>query len=561
MNIDFILHCVQQVKEALPAITDYKEILAALRLCNYNPDEVISMFFAMFGDSLEDTINGQHNLEPTFLQRDIYKKDKKIEILTKNLQERESELERLSLKCKYLEDEKHHFIHRTKCLNEKVTELQSDHVKYLKEITEIKSKNVQITNPLQTYSPLNKDVLLKLLREARELNVTNDQLRVLATSGLSEIEQCMDHLQSTVINMRSSTKELGEIRTLYQRESLERKLLYNQLQELRGNIRVFCRSRLDNGKGEHLEFPSDEEILVNHNGNKKRFRFDQVFLPQCTQEYVFEQTLPIIKSCVDGYNVCILAYGQTGSGKTYTMMGNEQKPGVNIRSIRELLRICHERERIQYTTKISMLEIYNESVWDLLSQNGNKQLEIRSQGKTVTIPGLTEAEVLTEEDIKNTISFGEKNRTVASTKMNTESSRSHLMVILSVNGIDSISGVVSNSTLTLCDLAGSERISKTEATGQRLMEAAAINKSLTALGQVFTALKKNSLHVPYRNSKLTHLLQPSLSGQAKSCVFVNISPDIKDLGETVSSLQFGSSIQQIALGNPTPHTSSVKLGY
>ncbi|XP_063783351.1 kinesin-like protein klp-3 [Pseudophryne corroboree] len=560
MNVDFILQRVEQVKEALPAITDYKEILAALRLCNYNPDEAISMFFAMFGDSLENTINGEQNFEPTVFKRDIDQKEKKIESLTRDLQERERELESLRLKCKYLEDEKHHLNHRTKSLHEKVSELQSEHEKYIKEINESMTKNVPVTNPLQTYSPVNKDILQKLLREARELNVTNEQLRVLATSGLSDLGLCMDRLHGTVNNMQSSTKELGEIRALYQRESMERKLLYNQLQELRGNIRVFCRSRLDNGKGEHLEFPSDEEILVNQNGNKKRFRFDQVFRPQCTQEEVFEQTLPIIKSCVDGYNVCILAYGQTGSGKTYTMMGNEQKPGVNIRSIRELLRICHERERTKYTTKISMLEIYNESVWDLLSQNGNKQLEIRSQGKNVTVPGLTEAVVLTEEDIKNTISFGEKNRTVASTKMNTESSRSHLMVILTVNGIDSISGVLSNATLTLCDLAGSERISKTEATGQRLVEAASINKSLTSLGQVFAALKKNSLHVPYRNSKLTHLLQPSLSGQAKACVFVNISPDIKDLGETVSSLQFGSSIQQIALGNPTPHTSSVKLG-
>lgn len=207
-----------------------------------------------------------------------------------------------------------------------------------------------------------------------------------------------------------------------------------------------------------------------------------------------------------------------------------------------------------------MLEIYNENICDLLSQNGNKQLEIRSQGKAVTVPGLTEIEVFTEADIKNTILFGEKNRTVASTKMNTESSRSHLMVILRLNGMDSISGAVSSSTLTLCDLAGSERISKTEATGQRLVEAAAINKSLTALGQVFTALKTNSMHVPYRNSKLTHLLQPSLSGQAKACVFVNISPDIKEIGETISSLQFGSSIQQIALGKPTPHISNVKTG-
>ncbi|XP_053318937.1 kinesin-like protein KIFC3 [Spea bombifrons] len=553
MNLDFITQRVQQVKEALPSIMDYKEILAALRLSNYDPDEVISVFYAIFGDSVADTITGQENVESVVLTRNLYEKEKEIENVSKKLKERDQELESLRSKCKYLEEEKEHLIHRTESLHDRVEQLQVEHEKCLNELSalsEIQRENVQAPTPIQSSIPLKIEVLRKLLREARDLNFYNHQLRIDTKSDLLDIGQHLTRLRSTMENMKKSNHELEEIRALYQRESLERKLLYNQLQELRGNIRVFCRCRRDDGKGEHLEFPSNEEILVNHNGSKKKFRFDKVFEPQCTQEDVFEGTLPIIRSCVDGYNVCILAYGQTGSGKTYTMMGNEEKPGVNIRSIRELLRICQGRERIKYTIKISMVEIYNETVWDLLSQNGNTQLEIRSQGKLVTLLGLTEMEVSTEDDIKKTMSFGEKNRTVASTKMNTESSRSHLMVIMRVNSVDSISGVVSSATLTLCDLAGSERISKTEATGQRLVEAAAINKSLTALGQVFAALKGNSLHVPYRNSKLTHLLQPSLSGHAKACVFVNISPDIKDFAETLSSLQFGSSIQQIALGKP-----------
>ncbi|KAM4675627.1 kinesin-like protein klp-3 [Discoglossus pictus] len=558
MNVDFMTRRVQQVKEALPAITDYKEIMAALRLCNYDPDEVISMFYAMFGDSLENKLTGQQNFEQMINQRDVHQKDILIENLNKKVQEQERELESLSLKCKYLEEEKMQLTSRNESLYERTVDLQADKEKCLNEITEIQNKNVEITNYVKSFSPKKKEVLLQILREARELNACNHQLRVATKSELSEIGLYMNKMRYSMETMKMATKETEEIRALYQRESLERKLLYNQLQELRGNIRVFCRCRRDDGKGNHLDFPSDEEIVVNNSGSKKKFRFDKVFLPQCTQEEVFEGTFPIIKSCVDGYNVCILAYGQTGSGKTFTMMGPEQNPGVNIRSIRELLRICQERERIKYTTKISMLEIYNETLRDLLSQTGNNHLEIRSQGKSVTLPGLTETEVVTEEDIKNTMAFGEKNRTVASTKMNIESSRSHLMVILRVNGVDSVSGVVSAATLTLCDLAGSERISKTEATGQRLVEAAAINKSLTALGQVFTALKTNSLHVPYRNSKLTHLLQPSLTGHAKACVFVNISTDIKDIGETLSSLQFGSSIQQIALGKPTPHTTNVK---
>uniref|UniRef100_A0A3B4XDD5 Kinesin motor domain-containing protein n=1 Tax=Seriola lalandi dorsalis TaxID=1841481 RepID=A0A3B4XDD5_SERLL len=138
------------------------------------------------------------------------------------------------------------------------------------------------------------------------------------------------------------------------------------------------------------------------------------------------------------------------------------------------------------------------------------------------------------------------------------SSRSHLVVALEVEGSDEVSGLTSRGTLTLCDLAGSERISKTEAEGQRLVEAAAINKSLTALGQVFSALKCNALHIPFRNSKLTHLLQPCLSGDAKCCVFVNVSPDVKDAVETLSTLQFGSTIRQVSLGRATQNIVPAK---
>ncbi|XP_014346035.2 uncharacterized protein LOC102356132 [Latimeria chalumnae] len=357
-----------------------------------------------------------------------------------------------------------------------------------------------------------------------------------------------------------STREVEELRTLYRKEALERKLLYDKLQEIRGNIRVFCRCRGDSNTTSSLTFPSDEEILVIHNGSKKKLYFDKVYAPDSTQEEVFEGTLPIITSCVDGFSVCILAYGQTGSGKTYTMMGPKDNPGVNIRSIRELLHLCQKRETIKYTLKISMLEIYNETVQDLLSKSNNHHLEIRTWGKTISIPGLTEIEVTTEDEIRNVMNLGEKNRTIASTKMNIESSRSHLMLILRVDGVDSISGVVSHGSLTVCDLAGSERISKTEATGQRLVEAAAINKSLTSLGQVFMALKNSALHIPYRNSKLTHLLQPCLSGDAKACVFVNISPDGNNIGETMNTLQFGSSIRQVALGKVTQHVTTIKSG-
>uniref|UniRef100_A0A8D3BU53 Kinesin-like protein n=1 Tax=Scophthalmus maximus TaxID=52904 RepID=A0A8D3BU53_SCOMX len=386
--------------------------------------------------------------------------------------------------------------------------------------------------------------------------------------------------------------EVEELRTLYRREAVERKGLYNKLLELQGNIRVFCRCRKSSTSGSCVETADDQELVVVQRGSRKKFHFDRVYPQSSTQvtntwgalestfihllslivhllcaclppplprqEEVFAGTLPVITSCVDGYNVCILAYGQTGSGKTYTMMGDKENPGVNIRSVRELLRICAGKETVSYTLKISMLEIYNDTLNDLLTKGGNAALDIRVQGKSVSAPGLTRIQVRTEADILGVMEMGEKNRKIASTKMNIQSSRSHLLVALEVEGSDEVSGLTSRGTLTLCDLAGSERISKTEAEGQRLVEAAAINKSLTALGQVFGALRCNALHVPFRNSKLTHLLQPSLSGDAKCCVFVNVSPDVTDAAETLSTLQFGAAIRQVSLGKATRNVAPAK---
>ncbi|ELT88482.1 hypothetical protein CAPTEDRAFT_157378 [Capitella teleta] len=334
------------------------------------------------------------------------------------------------------------------------------------------------------------------------------------------------------------------MKELYQREALQRKLLYNKLQEMRGNIRVFCRCRHDNRVSCSLEFPNDQEVRL---PDGRKMKFDRVFNPHTSQEEVFEDTKPIITSCVDGYNVCILAYGQTGSGKTFTMQGNHQQPGVNIRSIQELLRICQERDNIFFTLKASMVEIYNDTIQDILSHDVN-QLELRSQGNKIHLPGLTEMLVENLDDINEIMDLGEQNRSVASTKMNSTSSRSHLIFMITVEGQDKASGAVSTGTLTLCDLAGSERVSKSEAQGQRLTEAAAINKSLSSLGQVFTALRTGQLHIPYRNSKLTHILQPSLGGDAKACLFVAVSPDEAHLSETSSTLQFGSNARHVALG-------------
>ncbi|XP_062403815.1 kinesin-like protein klp-3 [Sardina pilchardus] len=561
MDIDFVKQSVKRIMDTLPGLVDQKEITAALRLCNYDPDEVMSVYLTIFGDSLFQSSSKAQHVSELNSFRSHLEKDRLIEDLKQKLHTKESELEKLFQRNSYLNRDAEYLADMVHHLNQRVAELEADKQEASEKIRALLNRrSTKVPAKVPPKPSVDLEHLRQVSRLTRELNVSNKHLSSTVRHVLVDLQNHFKQLRELVEKMTEAeqhrVKEQEELRSLYMKEALERKTLFNKLLELQGNIRVFCRCRGNTTANSCLEVPSEQEIAVSQKGGKKKFNFDRVYSPNSTQEQVFEGTLPIITSCVDGYNVCILAYGQTGSGKTYTMMGPKNNPGVNIRSVRELLSICKNRENVTYTLKVSMLEIYNDSLNDLLAKNPSTHLDIRTQGKSVTVPGLTQVEVKTEDDILHVMEMGEKNRKIASTKMNIESSRSHLILTLSVVGADSISGVTSHGTLTLCDLAGSERISKTEAKGQRLVEAAAINKSLTALGQVFSALKCNAIHVPFRNSKLTHLLQPCLCGDAKACVFVNVSPDAPNIVETLSTLQFGSSIRQVALGKATQNVTS-----
>ncbi|TKS73052.1 Kinesin-like protein KIFC3 [Collichthys lucidus] len=574
INVEFVKARVQRVMSTLPGLVDQKEITAALRQCNYDSEEVISVYLTMFGEILlQASAGGDHNYADLNSFRALLERDRVIEDLRQKLQTKEKEVDNLFQRNSYLAREVRYLSEVVQHLNQKLAELEADQQEAREKIRSLLNRRAPAVPPAKTITKpsVDTDQLRQVSRLTRELNVSNKQLRSTVHQALTDMKNQLEELKGAAGKLTQVEQEAAgkveELRSLYRKEAVERKSLYNKLLELQGNIRVFCRCRKTTASSSCLEKTDDQEVVVVQKGSKKKFQFDKVYSQTSTQEDVFAGTLPVITSCVDGYNVCILAYGQTGSGKTYTMMGSKENPGVNIRSIRELLRICADKEKVCYTLKISMLEIYNDSLNDLLIKSPSAALDIRVQGKSVSVPGLTQIQVQTEADILNVMEIGEKNRKIASTKMNTQSSRSHLVVALEVEGSDEVSGLTSRSTLTLCDLAGSERISKTEAEGQRLVEAAAINKSLTALGQVFSALKCNALHVPFRNSKLTHLLQPCLSGDAKvkavvqcrqCCVFVNVSPDLSDAVETLSTLQFGSTIRQVSLGKATQNVVLAK---
>ncbi|KAL2345692.1 hypothetical protein Fmac_006977 [Flemingia macrophylla] len=359
----------------------------------------------------------------------------------------------------------------------------------------------------------------------------------------------------------------------YMKEHSERRKLYNEVIELKGNIRVFCRCRplneseLANGSSVSVvNFDSSpDELQVNcTDSSKKQFKFDFVFRPEDNQETVFEQTKPIITSVLDGYNVCIFAYGQTGTGKTFTMEGTPEHRGVNYRTLEELFRVSEERQGIvKYELFVSMLEVYNEKIRDLLVENSVepvKKLEIKQAADgTQEVPGLVEARVYGTEDVWEKLNSGNRVRSVGSTSANELSSRSHCLLRVTVLGENLIDGQKTRSHLWLVDLAGSERVGKTEAEGERLKESQFINKSLSALGDVISALASKSAHIPYRNSKLTHILQSSLGGDCKTLMFVQISPSARDSTETLCSLNFATRVRGIESGPARKQTDHTEL--
>lgn len=385
------------------------------------------------------------------------------------------------------------------------------------------------------------------------LHVTKSGMQFLLIKHQEEFNNLGKHLQS-----------LAHAASGYQRVLEENRKLYNQVQDLKGNIRVYCRVRpfLPGQPNrfstvDHIEEGNITITTPSKYGKegRKSFSFNKVFGPMATQEEVFTDTQSLIRSVLDGYNVCIFAYGQTGSGKTYTMTGpkelTEEGLGVNYRALSDLFLLSDQRkEIICYEISVQMLEIYNEQVRDLLASDGfNKRLEIRNSSQNgINVPEASLVPVSSTSDVINLMNIGQRNRAVSATAMNDRSSRSHSCLTVHVQGRNLTSGTVLRGSMHLVDLAGSERVDKSEVTGDRLKEAQHINKSLSALGDVISSLAQRSSHVPYRNSKLTQLLQDSLGGQAKTLMFVHISPEHEALGETLSTLKFAERVATVELG-------------
>ncbi|KAM3338360.1 kinesin-like protein KIN-14L [Capsicum galapagoense] len=403
-------------------------------------------------------------------------------------------------------------------------------------------------------------------------------LKVLLASTKREFENLQSQLQSDLKQLGDQVLDMSNAALGYHKVMKENRTLHNMVQDLKGNIRVYCRIRpaFDAEAKTVIDFIGEDGSLVvidplkPWKDGRKIFEFNRIFGSSATQEDVFRDTKPLVRSVMDGYNVCIFAYGQTGSGKTYTMSGpggeSTKEFGINQLALNDIFLLSDERKDIMsYKIHVQMVEIYNEQIRDLLADDPllTKYPFIVifpscMNRNGLPLPDASVHPVNCARDVIDLMKLGDGNRAVGSTAMNNRSSRSHSVLTVHVHGEDT-SGNIIHSCLHLVDLAGSERVDKSEVTGDGLKEAQHINKSLSCLGDVITALAQKNSHIPYRNSKLTLLLQNSLGGHAKTLMFAHVSPEGDSFGETISTLKFAQRVSSVELGAARVNKESVEV--
>ena len=295
-------------------------------------------------------------------------------------------------------------------------------------------------------------------------------------------------------------------------------------------------------------------LVVPH--SNKTYTFDRVFGPEADQAIVYDDVVaPILDEMLLGYNCTIFAYGQTGTGKTYTMSGDmndnygtfANEAGIIPRTLYRLFHLL-DADGLEYSVKISFIELYNEELKDLLAVEDEKKVKIyEDTKKNVVVQGMEESLVSSAEEGVKKLQEGSYKRQVAATKCNDLSSRSHTVFSITVHIKEKTDGedVLRIGKLNLVDLAGSENIGRSGAENKRAREAGMINQSLLTLGRVINALVERSQHIPYRESKLTRLLQDSLGGRTKTCIIANVSPAKMNLEETLSTLEYANKAKSI----------------
>jgi hypothetical protein len=431
-----------------------------------------------------------------------------------------------------------------------------------------------------------KAKLVEDLSRVELLAEANDRRALEAEEAARDAKAIASQYEQEIMEMREIKKQNQKLLVDFNKEQIIRKRLHNEIEDMKGKIRVYLRvrpfsdSEAARGCTEAVTKDGKQSICVkgaNGPDSKKSFDFDSVFGGGMTegnsQEDVFADTKHLITSVVDGYNVCIFAYGQTGAGKSFTMIGAgdigksvhedgtfDQLAGIAPRAITELFRVLEDRQaQMTYEVEVQMFQLYRDGLEDLLGESkkedrGKKKPNLKitlaehSPTGLVQVQGAVCKTASSAAEVMKVFSDGSKRRTVASTNMNSESSRSHLICCVTVNMVSRQFGTEKNvlGKLTLVDLAGSERLDKSGAEGDMMKEAQSINKSLSALGDVIASLTSGKGgHTPYRNHSLTMLMSDSIGGNAKTLMFVNCSPADYNVSETVSSLGFAQRCKDV----------------
>lgn len=440
-----------------------------------------------------------------------------------------------------------------------------------------------------------KGRLLRLGLEAkrRELERQTQKLIQLTAAEAAKVEEGRSkaaHSAGLLFAAVAAAAELERRSLLLAENVVGARHFHNMYLSLKGNIRVFCRirPRLPTEKEEEVKVEiQEEQRLTVHSGPQRsvtglaeqnsswEFAFDHVFTQSATQADVFKEISMLVQSALDGYRVAIFAYGQTGGGKTYTMDGpqaEQMDPGEVGVIPRTVDLIFSELEELRekgwdFGLAVTMLEVYNDAVYDLLSpRSAQGTREPRQIAITDSRSGFDQfaaRSVSSASAVHALLRRAARERRTESTLCNDRSSRSHVIFQLSLTGSrdDGLHCKQVNGLLSLVDLAGSERLEKSGASGERMREAQHINRSLAALGDVVEALARrgqksaSSHHIPYRNSRLTMLLRDSLGGDAKALMFVNVSPCLSQLGETLSSLRFAAKVHACTVGTARRHVA------
>ena len=526
---------------------------------------------------LKNLLNEKMNLikEEKDLKNNIQEQQKKNEILSNNIKE----IDDIKIKYKEIMEENNKLITENEELKEELKsknleDIQSLKEKYETDVFELKSLiNIWKNNFLQIskFKLINYDI--KMHQEIENIIDIDENYIEKAPEEMKEISKKVLEYYKLLIeqesyktidlrNLKDSLlSEQEKVHILTQKlknEKYLRRKIHNRYMYLRGNLRVMCRvrpflpSEKINKKSqmETMIINNDSISICQENKQEKNFEYDYIFDTKSTQKDVYEEVTLLIQSMVQGNNICIIAYGQTCTGKTYTIQGpNSKNPGIVPRAARELFLILNNFSKSNYFESIrlslTIIEIYNEQIYNLLEESTPNLTMYEDASGNLIIPDLNPISINNFDEANKLFKLAARFRHTSSTEYNDRSSRSHCIFSfqLKLTGKD---GRIIRSTLHIIDLAGSERISKSQSKDEKLRkESICINLSLHSLSTVLNSIALKANHIPYRDSKLTHFLKDSLNENYNILLILLVSPNVKDISETISTLQFGERIVKI----------------